>query len=559
MPQSDNQTPYDSNNSQPKKQMSDYLADINQQFKEQEIRTKAKTFGLQYVNLMEFAINTDVLRHIKKDDAERIGLMPFYQVGKTIKIAFVDPQKNESQKIIKAFTEKGFTVEVYLASEESIKTGQQLYYTKQYIEEEEKKARIEEDKQQSTEEDIAELSQLVDEIEEATAERALFLIQKGAIKSNASDIHLQPEETFCRVRLRIDGILTEVFQLSVEAYDRILKQIKYLSHLKLNLSTVPQDGKYNFLVNDRKVDVRVSTLPSEQGETIVLRILDPKKGFMNFEELGFKDKALEWVQSAMRVPNGLILVTGPTGSGKTTTLYSMLNRLNTSERKIITLEDPIEYHLSGIVQSEVNKAQEYDFHSGLRSILRQDPDIVMIGEIRDHETAESAAQASLTGHIVLSTLHTNSAVQTIIRLKNIGLPPFMIAPALNIIVAQRLVRTLCDCAQPRDLSETENKELAKVLTDIQNRGIQTPPLPKQLMSPVGCQKCSKTGYQGQIGVIEVLNVDDEMRELILNDATSKQLLELAKKKGMLTMRENGTLMILNSITSISEVWRVTRG
>lgn len=542
----------------PKKEMSDYLADINQQFKEQEIRNKAKSLDLQYVNLQEFAINADVLRHIKREEAERISAMPFYQVGKNLKIAFTDPKSSESQKFIKELEEKGYTVEIYLATEESIKIGQQLYYTKQYIEEEEKRIQLEENKQTSTEEEIAELSQLADEIEKETAERGLFLIQRGAVKSNASDIHLQPEEHFCRVRLRIDGILTEVFQLSPEAYDRILKQIKYISHLKLNLTQVPQDGKYNFLVNDRKIDVRVSTLPSEKGETTVLRILDPKKGFMNFEELGFKDTALNWVQNAMSVPNGLILVTGPTGSGKTTTLYSMLNRLNSSEKKIITLEDPIEYHLSGIVQSEVNKEQEYDFHSGLRSILRQDPDVVMIGEIRDHETAESAAQASLTGHIVLSTLHTNSAVQTIIRLKNIGLPPFMIAPSLNIIVAQRLVRRLCDCAQLHDMSETEHQELGKILTSLRERGIETPEMPQQLLSPIGCEKCSKTGYKGQVGVIEVLNVDDEMRQLILNDGSSKELLACAKKKGMLTMRENGALMVLNNITSVSEVWRVTR-
>lgn len=540
------------------KDLQNYLMKINQEFKEKEVMTRAKSKKYPYINLSKFAINPDVMNIMSRSQAEEMRAMPFLQVGKKIKIAVTDPENKKVIDGVQKLKEKDYEITVHMASEESVKEAQKLYYTSHYIEKIDKKILIEDKDIKSYEEEVKDLGKLQEKIEKSSAEESLFLIEASAIRSNASDIHFQIQEKEGRVRFRIDGILTDVLQLSNNSYEKIIKQIKYLSHLKLNITNIPQDGKYAFKVNDRRIDVRVSTLPIENGETIVMRILDPHKGFLTFEELGFKDQALKWVETSIKMPNGLILVTGPTGSGKTTTLYSMLNALNTSDKKIITLEDPIEYHLKGITQSEVNSENNYTFQTGLRAILRQDPDVVMIGEIRDLETAETATQGALTGHIVLSTLHTNSACESIPRLLNIGLPPFLIAPALNIIIAQRLVRKLCTCTENRELSEIEIREIKNTIEPMKKKGIEMPDTPKELPSPIGCEKCSKTGYLGQISIVEVLDVDNDIKELIFKRTLSTEILKKAQEKGMLTMKEDGMLKVLQGITSLSEVWRMAR-
>lgn len=535
-----------------------YLEDINLQFKEKEVIEKAKSRGIPYISLSDLAINPDVMQYMTREEAEKLRAMPLLQVGKKLKVAFVDPETNDAKAKIEALKQKGFEVESFMASSEGIKEAQQLYYSSQYVEPEEKAIKIEEEKVEAFEVEVANLADLQKQIEAAASERALSMIQAGAIKVNASDIHIHPMEKEGRVRFRIDGMMTDIFNITKKTYEKLVTQIKYQSHLKLNIKDKPQDGKYSFIVNKRKVDVRVSTLPVEMGETVVMRLLDPKKGFLSFEEIGFTGRALEWVKNAIKKPNGLILVTGPTGSGKTTTLYSMLNTLNTPEKKIITLEDPIEYHLAGIAQSEIDEDAGYDFITGFRAVLRQDPDVVMIGEIRDKETAEIAAQAALTGHIVLSTLHTNSAVESIPRLNNIGLPPFMVGPSLNLIIAQRLVRRLCKCAKPTAISEAEKKEITSVLTQLKARKlITTDKIPDQLLSPIGCDECSKTGYRGQMSIVEVINVDKQLKGMILNQASTQQILEFIHSQGFISMREDGVIKVLQGLTSLSEVWRVT--
>ncbi|MCC6643148.1 type II/IV secretion system protein, partial [Candidatus Peregrinibacteria bacterium] len=308
-----------------------------------------------------------------------------------------------------------------------------------------------------------------------------------------------------------------------------------------------------------KIDVRVSVLPTEYGESFVMRLLDSGRQLVSFEELGFSGQYLQKIENLAKISHGMILVTGPTGSGKTTTLYTLLSKFNSPQSKIITLEDPIEYHLEGISQSQINEKGGYNFASGLRAILRQDPEIIMIGEVRDLETAETAAQAALTGHVMLSTLHTNSAIETIPRLINIGLPAFMIGPSLHTIIAQRLARRICPhCRQEKPIPKAELDELKRVLESIKGvRPAENITIPETLPVAAGCDQCSHTGYKGRVTIAEFLEIDFEMKDLILNKASTTKMIEAARRKGMITMREDGVLKVLQGITTLEEIHRVT--
>lgn len=328
--------------------------------------------------------------------------------------------------------------------------------------------------------------------------------------------------------------------------------------MKLNVTNIPQDGRYSFLLNNGKVDVRVSSIPTEFGESFVCRLLDSSKGVMHFDQMGFAGKYLEMMNGLSGLSHGMVLVTGPTGSGKTTTLYALLAQFNNAETKIITLEDPVEYQITGVTQSQIDESHGYSFAAGLRSVLRQDPDVVMIGEIRDLETATTAAQAALTGHVLLSTLHTNSAVETIPRLLNMGIPEFMIAPALSTIIAQRLVRVVCACREMVAVGASDLEKFQQMVTSL---AVVRPDfkvaVPATIPRAVGCEKCSKTGYKGQLVICEMFSMDREMEELILQKSSSGKLLEAARKKGMITLEEDGLLKVAEGLTTIEEVFRAT--
>jgi len=376
----------------------------------------------------------------------------------------------------------------------------------------------------------------------------LEVILAGAINLNCSDIHIEPEEKQAKFRIRIDGILQDVLFLDLKIYKSLLSRIKLLSELKLNVADRPQDGRFSILMAKTPIEIRTSSLPAEYGEAIVLRILNPKS-LIEVEDLGLRKELSEIFNKEIKKPNGLIIVTGPTGCGKTTTLYAILKKINNPEVKIITIEDPIEYHLEGISQTQVAPEKGYDFANGLRSIMRQDPDAVLVGEIRDLETASIALQASLTGHLVLSTLHTNDAAGTIARLQAIGEKPVNIAPAINIAIAQRLVRKVCKkCvefkkAMPEDLNKIK-KALKKV--------------PKIIRIPKanGCKECNFTGYKGRIGIFEFFLVDDKMEKFILTSPSISSLRDLAIKKGMIPMYQDGLMKVLEGITTIEEIERV---
>jgi len=536
------------------------LEKINRGFKERATIEKAKQLNMQYINISVTPINPDLLKLITPEVAKNALIMPFFKIGKKVRMAVADPENPKTKAALQDLINSGYELNINLSSDDGILEAARLYEGEQYRVKKQMDTSLSEDKIKAYELEIQQLSLLKTKLPTISSEEAVYLISVGALKTGASDIHFEPDEKIVRVRFRIDGVLHKIFEIDRGTYTNIVNQIKYQCKMKLNINNEPQDGRFSFVVNDRKVDMRVSDLPTEYGETFVCRLLDSGRKLVEFEEMGFWGENLQHMEHLTHISHGMILITGPTGSGKTSTLYTMLDKFNKPESKVITLEDPIEYHLPGISQSQINEKRGYDFAGGLRAILRQDPDVVMIGEIRDLETAETAAQAALTGHVLLSTLHTNSAIESIPRLINIGLPPFMVAPAINTIIAQRLVRRICPaCQKIEPVPKTEFDELSKVVESIKKiqPSLTDLTVPTELPNAPGCDVCSHTGYKGRICVVEMVNIDFEMRDLILNKASSTKMIEAARRKGMLTMREDGVLKVLKGITTLEEVHRVT--
>jgi type II secretory ATPase GspE/PulE/Tfp pilus assembly ATPase PilB-like protein len=408
---------------------------------------------------------------------------------------------------------------------------------------------------------VKNISKFREKIEEsltADTSQMLEIIMGGAINFDASDIHIEPEEAAVKIRARVDGNLQDVVFVDKKIYESVLSRIKLLSGLKFNVSDRPQDGRFTVLWSGTEIEIRSSTIPAEYGESIVMRILNPKS-LISMEELGLRKDLFEQFKKEIKKPNGMIIVTGPTGSGKTTTLYAFLKEIYDPEIKIITIEDPIEYHLQGVSQTQTAEEKGYDFANGLRSIMRQDPDVILVGEIRDLETADIALQAALTGHLVFSTLHTNDAAGTITRLVSLGANLANIGPAINMAVAQRLVRKICkSCAQERLISPEELKKIEKGLKGIP-KTVEVPKFgPKtKLMQPKGCPECNSSGYRGRAGIFEAFLVNDNMEKFILTSPSIAALKEKAVKDGMVTMYQDGLIKILNGLTTFEEVEKTT--
>lgn len=406
------------------------------------------------------------------------------------------------------------------------------------------------------------------EIEKRMAERDVTVTQvvevmlAGSIALGGSDIHIEGQENDAKLRIRLDGVLQDVMTFDKKTYDAIVSRVKLLSEMKLNISNKPQDGRFSILAGNDSVEIRASILPTEYGDSIVMRILNPKS-LISLDEAGLRKDLYDIFMHQISRPNGMIIVTGPTGSGKTTTLYAFLKKIQNPEIKIITIEDPIEYHLDGISQTQVEPDKGYDFISGLRAIVRQDPDVILVGEIRDLETADIALQAALTGHMVFSTLHTNDAAGTIARLISLGAKAFNIGPALNMAVAQRLVRKVCtDCGVleipiPEELAEF-NQLLAPIISGLAEKGVQIPQIDANFRIPraKGCDKCNNTGYRGRVGIYEAFLIDDEIQSYILGEPTIPGLKAMAQKKGMLTMYQDGLVKVAQNLTTLDEIRRV---
>lgn len=395
-----------------------------------------------------------------------------------------------------------------------------------------------------------------------TITKIIEIILAGSIILDASDIHIEPQEGDAKLRIRLDGVLQDVMVFSRKSYDSFISRLKLLSEMKLNISDRPQDGRFSILLQSTSIEIRASILPAEYGESVVMRILNPKS-LISLDQAGLRKDLYDTFIKEINRPNGMIIVTGPTGSGKTTTLYAFMKKIQNPEIKIITIEDPIEYHLEGISQTQVEPDKGYDFASGLRAIVRQDPDVLLVGEIRDLETVDIALQAALTGHLVLSTLHTNDSAGTIARLVSLGAKTFNIGPAMNMAVAQRLLRRVCPKCGVLETPTTE--EAAKIkdalqaaLPSLKQKGLELPAIDENLKIPhaKGCENCSNTGYRGRIGIYEAFLVNDEMKKFITNDTSIVALKEMACKNGMLTMYQDGLIKVLQGITTLDEVERV---
>ncbi len=534
---------------------------------EQVTSVLSRQYGYPYINLSKFELSPKVKEWVPAEIARKYMLVPVDRAGATLTVAMADPTNLYAIEELKFLT--GLNIQPAVASESSIiEAIEKLYGSEHEIEVKEEMEDImgesmdefadldleAEDLEMVEEEEEADVRTLSKEAEEKPVVRLVNLILREAINRGASDIHIEPYEKELRVRYRIDGVLHPVMTPPLRMKDGIVSRIKILSHLNIAEKRLPQDGRIKMKVKTdegrkKEVDMRVSILPTIFGEKVVIRILDRDQLRLDLTQLGFEPESLEKFQKAIKRPWGMILVTGPTGSGKTNTLYSALSTLNTPEVNIMTAEDPVEFNLYGINQVHIREDIGLTFASALRAFLRQDPNIILVGEIRDFETAEIAIKAALTGHLVLSTLHTNDAASAVTRLINMGIEPFLVATSVVAIVAQRLVRRLCNkCKEPADVPPQVLIELGFTPEEAKNVTVY---------KPVGCKHCNNTGYKGRIGLFEVLEVTEEIQELILSGASSAEIRRKAIEQGMITLRRSGLEKIKQGITSIEEVVRET--
>ncbi len=534
------------------------MEEIKLKEKEHLTQQRGAKLGLSYINLSGFPIGPETLSLISRTMAEKLKVICFLKSGHEIRFGAVDPEQPGVRELAdEVAAEQNAHVGLYIISGHSFEQALKLY---DRIPQPKKAVRGLEIKQADVQRYRAELKdfrELEQKIRRVPITEVFTYVLAGAIEARASDIHIEAEEEDVKVRYRIDGVLQTTAALPKETWQRIISRVKLLAGLKINIENIPQDGHITLYLENEHIDVRVSTLPTAFGESVVLRLLMGSSVVITLEQLGLRGRAFEILGKEIQRPNGMILTSGPTGSGKTTTLYAVLMKLNQADTKIITLEDPIEYRLAGINQSQVDWTKGYSFAKGLRAMLRQDPDVVMVGEIRDLETAETAVQAALTGHLVLSTVHTNDAAGVIPRLLSMGLKPYLLAPALNLMMAQRLVRRICNQCMTEDRLDAEALErVKKVLAEVPpNSGERNDPVKTlRFKKGAGCNVCHGLGYRGRIGIFELMNMSPEIEKLIMSGQVAEaDLHEVARQQGMLTMAQDGILKALDGITTVDEV------
>jgi type IV pilus assembly protein PilB len=528
---------------------------------EEKANGVATRFKLPYVDLSLIPVTDDAVNAISEEEAKKANLAVIYKVGKKYQVAVTDPENYETKKLLeKIKKDEGINYSLVIVSSDSLNKAWSSYGKGSVSETYENQGMsLKQEDLTEFEKGINNLIELKKRIAEIHTTEVFNIVMAGAIKTKASDVHIEPQENQIRLRYRIDGVLQDIINLPKQVHKTIVSRLKMLSKMKLNVSDVPQDGHFSIELENTTVNIRASILPTSFGESIVMRLLSESSIGLKLDELGFNQYYLEFIEEQMLKPNGMVLTTGPTGSGKTTTLYAMIHRLNEPSEKIITLENPVEYKVEGITQTEVGENMQITFAEGLRSVVRQDPDIIMVGEIRDAETAETAVQAALTGHLVLSTLHTNSAAGAIPRLLHLKVNPALIAPSINAIIAQRLVRKLCTHCKEEYVPAQETIDKVKEIIDQipKNDGLGIPTEIKVLYRSRGCAKCNFIGYSGRIGIYEMFGMSPGIEKIILGDTSSSQMLEAARKDGMITMKEDGILKALNGVTSLEEIRRVT--
>lgn len=539
------------------------IDEINSEFKEREVLERSKRLGLQYINLFKVPINDDFLRLITKKESLSTNSIVFFQIGKRLKLATSTPKNKKTKALIRKLKDQNYKIDTNLCSKESLAVAQKKYDKIKHkdLSVETINKEILKNAKNITDE-LQNLSSLSEKFKTINADLALAILNRTAISFNASDIHLESQTNTTLIRGRIDGTLRILFEIDKETAKNITRQIKFNANIASNIVGFPSDGQFSFPLNQRKINIRVSVLPSNKGESIVLRYLDPKKQNVEITQLGFSKDNKDKIDKLLQYNEGLIVTTGPTGSGKTTTLYAILKQINTPEKKIITLENPVEYEIEGITQSSINKEKGYDFSDGLKSCLRQDPDVILLGEIRDKNTAETALQASMTGHLVLSTLHTNSAVDSIIRLKNLKIPAYLVSNSLKGIIAQRLMRKPCPhCLQSKLFSSTELQLIKDILSEYINKTDKDKndildKIKTTYLSGNGCKQCGNSGYKGRSVVSEIIIIDKNIQNIVSKDNSKQEIVQYLLSKKHKFIAYDAALKIVKGESDIQEAIRV---
>jgi len=535
--------------------------------KQEEIKTKgvervtekrAASLGVSYISLVGFPVSPDALALVKEEEARKLSAVCFYYDGSSLRLASTDLENSGAEKKLRELEEKYHVKgSLYLISNNSLSYALELYKKLPKVREVIKAVKISQDDLDRYSEKFSTFEDLQKQIDKVPVTDIVALIMAAALKSGSSDIHIEAKEKEIKVRFRIDGVLHDVAVLEKELWGKIVSRMKVLAGVKINVSDKPQDGRISIYTKDERVDVRASFLPTNYGESVAMRLLQSSMVSLEFEKLGIREKSFEQLKREIGRPNGMIITTGPTGSGKTTTLYAILKKLNKSETKIITIEDPIEYQLEGINQSQVSK--KYTFAKALSSVVRQDPDIIMVGEIRDLETAEIVIQAALTGHLVLSTIHSNDAAGVIPRFLSMGTKPFLLAPAINAIIGQRLVRRICkECKREVKIDGEKKIRVKEILEKLPESYLEKIDFNNlKFYKSDGCEACQGIGYKGRIGIYEIVIMNKEIEKVILSEKVSEyELRDIAIRNGMVTMAQDGLLKVLEGITSVDEVFRV---
>lgn len=537
------------------------ISKLRHQSEEEEASAFAAQINFPYVDTNLIPVSNESIRAILEEDSKKFNVVAIQKDGARITLASTDPTQKETAEFIEKLKKENYwEIKTFVISKYNLQKIQEKYKTVSFADIlSELSVNLSDEELKKSGEYLKDLVTLKDKIHEFSTTDILNIIMGGSYNLDASDIHLEPQEKDLRLRYRIDGVLHDVLSLPLGFHRSIVSRIKMMSGMKLNLRDIAQDGTFEIRMKDKKIAIRVSIIPGNFGESVVMRLLDPSSIQVALENLGIRGLAYEEINKKIHAPNGVILTTGPTGSGKTTTLYAIINKLNDPETKIITIEDPIEYEVEGVSQTQIEKSRGYDFANGLRAIVRQDPDVILVGEIRDDETADIAIQSALTGHLVLSTIHTNSAVGTIPRLLEMGIKPTLIPPAINTLIGQRLVRKLCPHCKEEYVPAKESIEsLKKMLSIISPKAkVEIPKEITKLYRPKGCPKCNNLGYKGRIGIFEVLTINEEIEKIIIEMGGESEITMAALEAGMITMLQDGILKAVEGITSIEEVKQVT--
>ena len=544
------------------KKQDERLEELHRREEEQLAEMLAHKYGVEYVDLTKKSIDSDALRLVTEQEARASEVAAFRKIHHKLFVAMRAPERPDSLQALEKLTRLGYEIQRFIVSRASLEHAWDRYHDISYATETEAGVLT------LSNETIQQMLQILKTLDDVRTEitshagskdthrisRVLEIIMGGALSLGASDVHLEPEEDSVRMRYRLDGVLTEVLMFDASTYALISSRIKLLSGLKLNIKNAAQDGRFSIVVNEKEIEIRTSILPGAYAETIVMRVLDPSTIALPMEALGFDKYLMDIFKMEIAKPNGMILNTGPTGSGKTTTLYAFLRQVHNPGIKIVTIEDPIEYHLPGIVQTQVSK--DYTFAEGLRSTLRQDPDVIMVGEIRDAEVASTAVHASLTGHLVFSTLHTNDAAGTFPRLVDMGVNADILGAAVTTAMAQRLVRRLCPhCRETKMMSPDEIKIMEPLLKSIPHPE-DLPQNREQMWIAKGCEKCRGLGYKGRIAVVEVVLMDKEIEACVRKSSSERDIWAAARHQQIRRMAQDGAVKVLQGVTSLDELGRV---